>query len=176
MLLSAAPAQAWSELGHRLVGELAEPQLSPAVRKEVAALLQGEPEPTLGGVAYWADALRGSDPERFQATSRWHYVNTPPGVCRFERERDCDGDACVVGAIEAQSRALADRTLPVAQRRDALKFLVHLVGDAHQPMHASHHPDRGGNGFELTLRTGIEPEAYARATCRDGVMRTSLAA
>lgn len=174
LLIASVPALAWAPLGHRLVGELAEPQLTPQARAAVAELLAGEPEPTLGGVAYWADALRGNDPERFKATSSWHYIGTPKGQCMAELARDCVGGQCVVAQIEAQAAILADRARPLGERRDALKFLVHLVGDAHQPLHASDQGDLGGNAFELSLRTDIAPEAYARANYRDGVMQTNL--
>src|SRR3546814_8855436 len=86
VLLGAAsgPAQAWSTLGHQLVGELAQRHLAPATRAEVARLLAGEQRPTLAGVADWADRLRDLDPERFKATSRWHYVNTQIGRAHVE--------------------------------------------------------------------------------------------
>ena len=167
-------AHAWAERGHRSVADLAERQLRPETRAAVAELLAGEPEPTLAGVAYWADALRGTDPERFRATSAWHYVNSSPGTCAIDMMRDCPNGACVVGAIEAQARVLADATRPLSERRDALKFVVHLVGDAHQPFHASDRDDLGGNRVALTLRTQIEPEAYARAQYVNGVMQTNL--
>lgn len=171
-LVACAAAHAWSPLGHELVGELAQRQLTPTARAAVAELLAGEPDPTLGGVAYWADALRGSDPERFRATARWHYVKTPD--CIYDAARDCPDGECLLAALDAQWTILADATQPREARRDALKFVVHLVGDAHQPFHASAHEDRGGNQVSLTLRTTIEPEAYARAQYRDGVMATNL--
>jgi len=175
VLLAVSPAAlAWSALGHRLVGALAERHLSPAAEREVRTLLAGEPDPTLAGVAYWADGLRNADPERFKATSRWHYVNTPAGSCAYDPARDCPDGQCVVGAIEAQRRILADRGQPAAARRDALKFLVHLVGDAHQPMHAGNHDDKGGNDFQVSLRTPLAPEAYARDRYVDGVQGTNL--
>ncbi|HET9482409.1 MAG TPA: S1/P1 nuclease [Xanthomonadales bacterium] len=172
--LLAPPVEAWSPRGHRLVGELAQRQLHPGTARAVDELLEGEPEPTLGGVAYWADALRAAEPERFAATSRWHYVKTQPGSCTIDRAKDCPDDACVVGAIEAQSRILADASRPREERRDALKFLVHFVGDVHQPMHAGHRDDQGGNKVALVLRTDIPPEAYARDKYRDGVMQTNV--
>ena len=174
LLLLAPSAMAWSTLGHRLVGELAQRHLSPAATAEVAVLLAGEPQPTLAGVATWADTLRDSDPPRFKATSRWHYINTPPGTCGYVAERDCANGECVIGAIEAQRRILADRGQPLAARRDALKFLVHFVGDVHQPMHANNHADKGGNDYQVSLRTDLQPEAYARAKYVDGVMGTNL--
>lgn len=174
LLLLAVPVMAWGPLGHRMVGDLAARQLTPAARAEVARLLAGEPEPTLGGVANWADDLRNTDPERFKATSRWHYINAKGGGCAFDVARDCPDGNCVVAAIEAQRKILADRSQPLAARRDALKFVVHLVGDVHQPMHAGNRTDAGGNKFQVSLRTDIAPEAYARKNYLDGVMGTNL--
>jgi hypothetical protein len=173
-LLVAPAAQAWSALGHRMVGALAERHLQPAVRAEVDTLLAGEPDPTLAGVATWADDLRNTDAERFKATSRLHYVNTTDGTCRVVMERDCPDGQCVIGAIQTQRAILADRSQPLAARRDALKFLVHFVGDIHQPMHANNHPDKGGNDYQISLRTKLEPEAYAKKNYVDGVMGTNL--
>jgi hypothetical protein len=170
----AAPANAWGLLGHQLVGALAQQRLTPAAAAEVRTLLRDEPQPTLAGVAMWADNLRATDPERFKATARWHYVNLSGGACRLDAARDCPDGECVVGAIETQRRLLMDRSQPFEVRRDALKFVVHLVGDAHQPMHAGDRPDRGGNDFRIVLRTDIPPEEYARDRYRDGVMDTNL--
>ena len=167
-------AWAWGALGHRMVAELAERHLDPKAKAEVARLLAGEPDPTLAGVANWADDLRNTDPERFKATSRWHYINAEGGGCSFDEARDCPDGNCVVSAIERQRLILADRSQPLAARRDALKFIVHFVGDAHQPMHAGDRDDAGGNRFQVSLRTPIEPEAYARKDYVDGVMGTNL--
>ena len=176
LTLAISPAAlAWSALGHRMVGELAQRHISPAALAQVELLLAGEPDPTLAGVADWADRLRDLDPERFKATSRWHYVNTPPGLdCDYDAARDCPGGNCVIGAIQAQRRILADRSQPLEARRDALKFIVHFVGDVHQPMHANNHDDRGGNQYQISLHTDLQPEAYARKYYVDGVMGTNL--
>jgi hypothetical protein len=173
-LALAGPVVAWSALGHKLVGELAQRHLSRAADAEVRRLLAGEPNPTLAGVATWADGLRDADPERFRQTTRWHYVNIRAGECRYAAERDCPDGNCVVAAIEAQRRILADRSQPRAARRDALKFLVHLVGDIHQPMHASNRDDKGGNTYQISLTTDLQPEAYARDKYVDGVQGTNL--
>lgn len=174
-LLAAAPlAWAWGALGHRLVGALAQRHLTPAAQAQVDELLAGEPDPTLAGVAMWADDMRNADPERFKATSKWHYINAQGGGCGFDVARDCPDGNCVVVQIERQLAILRDRTQPIAARRDALKFVVHLVGDAHQPMHAGNRTDAGGNGFQISLRTDLEPEAYARNKYANGVMGTNL--
>lgn len=172
--LAGAPAHAWGQLGHQLVGALAQRQLTPEANAQVSEVLRGEADPTLAGVANWADTLRASDPDRFKATASWHYVNMPVGTCHYVAARDCPDGACVVGAIETQRRLLQDAAQPIEVRRDALKFLVHLVGDVHQPLHASNRPDKGGNGFQITLRTDIPPEEYARERYKDGVMTTTL--
>lgn len=175
LLLLAPAALGWAQLGHRLVGELAQRHLTPAANAEVARLLAGEKDPTLAGVAAWADTLRNEDPPRFKATSKWHYVNTAPdGGCRYVPARDCPDGNCVVGAIEKQLAILSDRSQPIEARRDALKFVVHFVGDVHQPLHATNHTDAGGNGYQISLRTDLEPEAYARKSYVDGVMGTNL--
>ena len=171
---AATPAWAWSKLGHQLVGELAQRHLRPDVEARVRALLAGEPDPTLAGVAYWADALRSDDPPRFKATSRWHYVNAKGGGCGFDPARDCADGGCVISAIEAQRAILADDSQPREARRDALKFLVHLVGDVHQPLHAGDRPDSGGNGFQVSLATQLPPEPYVRDKYVRGVMGTNL--
>jgi len=174
LLLISGQSWGWGELGHQLVGELAQRQLTPAANAQVQDLLRGEAVPTLAGVAMWADHLRAADPDRFKATSRWHYVNMPEGTCRFVATRDCPDGACVLGAIETQSRLLRDFTQPVDVRRDALKFIVHFIGDVHQPLHSSNRPDRGANDFQVSLRTEIRPEEYASERYKDGIMGTNL--
>lgn len=166
--LMVSPAQAWSALGHRMVGDLAELRLDEGPRAEVRRLLEGENEPTLGGVASWADALRYQDPPRFRATSRWHYINARGGGCGFDEARDCADGHCIVAAINAQRRILADRRQSDAARRDALKFLVHFVGDVHQPLHAGSREDSGGNGFQVSLRRDAGPAAGTGATGNAG--------
>nr|PZN62205.1 MAG: endonuclease [Pseudomonadota bacterium] len=156
MAMLAWPAQAWSEMGHRMVGDLAEWRLSEAARAEVRELLEGEREASLGAVAAWADALRHEDPARFAISRNWHFINAEGGGCGFDEARDCPGGDCIVSAINTQRRILADRSLPRSQRRDALKFIVHLVGDVHQPLHAGSREDRGGNQYQVSLRRGGE--------------------
>lgn len=176
-LLFAVPVAvvwAWAPLGHALVGELAQRHLDPKAQAEVSVLLAGERHPTLAGIASWADDLRYTDAERFKSTSRWHYINARNGGCDFDLVRDCPDGNCMVGALQKQLAILGDRSQSLEARRDALKFVVHLVGDEHQPMHAGSRNDSGGNRFQVSLRTSVEPEAYARKSYVDGVMGTNL--
>jgi hypothetical protein len=169
------PALAWSRMGHWLIGDLAAQHLNAAARAQVAQLLAGEGDPTLAGVASWADELRdGGDAERARATSSWHFLDSKDRSCRMVLPRDCPDGDCVVGAIEKQRALLADRRQPLATRREALKFLVHFIGDVHQPLHNSNHDDQGGNKFQVSLRTAIEPTEYSRKNYADGVMGTNL--
>jgi nuclease S1 len=151
-LLLPAPAYAWGALGHRLVARLAYGQLTPQARAQIAELLSGEAEPSLAGIANWADDLRDNDPGLGKRTARWHYVNIGSHDCAYAVERDCRKGDCVVEAIRRQSAILADRSKPRSERLQALKFVVHFVGDVHQPLHASNTSDRGGNDFQINYR------------------------
>ena len=152
LLLLPLPAAAFGPLGHRIVGLLAERQLTPTARAQVQQLLAGEPEPSLAGVSDWADQLRDTDPDRGKQTARWHYVNFPRGDCAYAPARDCPDGNCVIAAINRNLLALADRSRAHAERAEALKFLVHFVGDVHQPLHAGYRDDRGGNDFQINYR------------------------
>jgi nuclease S1 len=147
-LSAATTAQAWGERGHRLVGALAERELSPAALAQVRELLAGEPDPTLAGVSVWADEMRETNPW----SAPLHYVRIRDRSCRFDAARDCTDGGCVVGAIDRYARQLADRRAPDVQRRHALKFLVHFVADVHQPLHSGYRPDKGGNAFQISMR------------------------
>ena len=142
-------ALAWGPEGHRIVGELAQRQLDPQAKAAVADLLRGEPEPTLAGVANWADQERDANQDFYKLTSRWHYVTFKSDGCSYVPARDCPNGDCVIAAIDNQLRVLGDRTQPRAQRVQALKLVVHFIGDVHQPFHASHGNDRGGNDFQI---------------------------
>ena len=154
MLLLAGPVGAWGPQGHRLVAALAWADLTPQTQAEVAILLAGEADPTLPGIANWADQLRAEDPDLGKRSASWHYVNIGEEACQYDAARDCPGGNCVVGAIDAQLAILADRSQPVAARRQALKFVVHFVGDVHQPLHAGFGHDKGGNTVQVNLADG----------------------
>ncbi|WP_159015558.1 S1/P1 nuclease [Cognatiluteimonas profundi] len=173
LLVLSPAAMAWSALGHRLVGDLAQRHVRPGTRSQIQLLLAGERDPTLAGIAQWADDLRYSDTSRFRATSRWHYISMDDG-CRYDPPRDCPDGNCVIGAIRAQRSILADASAAPQSRRDALKFLVHLVADAHQPLHAGGHRDKGGNRFQVNLRTDHVPPPFLHERYVDGVLGTNL--
>lgn len=143
LLLVSPRLLAWGPEGHRIVGQIAAEHLSPTAQAAIAALLADEPEPTLAGVANWADEVRD------ERSGPLHYVNFPTGDCYYQPRRDCPGGRCVVAAIDRAVAVLKRRKASRAQRLIALKQLVHFTGDIHQPLHAGRGEDRGGNSFQL---------------------------
>lgn len=143
-------AHAWGKSGHSIIGDIAEARLDPKARAAVSELLTGETDPTLAGVSIWADVMRERVPE-YLWTFPLHFVSFKPGTCNYQAASQCRDDLCVVGAIERYSRQLTDTWLPRETRRDALKFIVHFVGDVHQPLHAGYAADRGGNDYVVII-------------------------
>ena len=147
---------AWGLQGHRLVAKIAESRLNAVAKQNVAWLLDGR---SAADVSSWADDYLGGN---FQ-TSFWHYVNIPPDAAAYDRDRDCPRQPtvaagarndrwrdCIVDRIPYSLERLGDLSLDRADRAVALKFLVHFVGDLHQPFHALG-VERGGNGILVTV-------------------------
>jgi|SRR5437867_5431941 len=122
---------AWGQEGHRIIAAIAESRLQKHAAGSVQELLG---DGNLSSVANWADEIRKDRPE----TAPWHFVNIPRDRQEYSPTRDCafprKGD-CVVAAIERYQVILADRSRSRNDRVEALKFLTHLVGDVHQPLH-----------------------------------------
>lgn len=148
-LLCAPSAFAWGPLGHRIVARLAEAQLTPQAKAEVEKLLAVRGKRYLDQVANWADDLRDTDPALWRRTAKLHYINFHSSDCVYEPPRDCREGKCVVAAIAKYSAILADRSNSPAERAQALAFVVHFVGDVHQPLHADYRHDAGGNDLQV---------------------------
>ena len=153
LLAWAPPAQAWWDYGHETVADIALREAAPKTRREVARLLASHrlletptcPAASLRDASVWPDCIR-SIRDRFSYTAPWHYQNVD--VCRpFDQVAACRDGNCVSAQIERNDRLLADKTLPRRERLMALAFLVHFVGDMHQPLHAGDRGDLGGNRF-----------------------------
>ena len=143
-------ACAWGAEGHRLIAELAYDRLPASTRERVQGLLSLDPGATLPSISTWADEVRSP------STAAWHYTNFAPGSgCRYVDEQDCPDGQCVVGALERQMQALSAATTPAEQLK-ALKWVVHLAGDVHQPLHAGIAGDKGGNLYQV--------QAFGRGT------------
>jgi hypothetical protein len=152
LLAMTVPAFAWGPLGHKMIGAMAEEQLSPGVRERALGILAKDPiddGPHLADVANWADAVRGSHDPRYTDSYRWHWIRFN-GACHFDAAKQCAGGQCVNAAIDRFAARLGDQSLTPSQRAEALRFLVHFVGDVHQPMHAGYRNDR--NGFDVPLQ------------------------
>lgn len=137
-----APAR-WGTLGHRTIARSAELQLSGHARRAARRLLSGQ---SLAEVSIWADQVREQRP----ATGPWHYVNIPIWESRY-RPEFCPKAGCVIGTLETQQKILADRSASPAERAEALRWVIHLVGDLHAPLHAGDRGDRGGNDLRVEL-------------------------
>jgi hypothetical protein len=133
----------WGPQGHRLVAMVAANHLTPAAHQGVKSLLGHE---SLADVAVWADEYVSDHRE----TAPWHYVNIPGNSTQYVAGRDCPQHNCVVDRIRDNQERLANRALSRADRAMALKFLVHFVGDLHQPFHAIG-LERGGNGIPVSI-------------------------
>jgi len=142
-VLAAPPAAfSWDVTGHQAIAQIAQSRLSPQATVIVTRLLAQEPGSTLVNIASWADEHRDS------TNTRWHYVNFPRDSCHYVAERDCPDGECVVAKIETMNATLHSGASD-ATKLAALKFLVHLVGDIHQPLHAGYGDDRGGNLYQI---------------------------
>jgi len=131
-------AQAWGTQAHRIVAHIAIAHLSQDARQQLARFTDSR---SLVEIANDADLWRETRPE----TSPWHYVNIPFDASDYDARRDCPTDDCVIAAVIKYQRILADGSQRMEARYEALAFLVHLVADAHQPLHCIDNNDRGGN-------------------------------
>jgi hypothetical protein len=144
---------AWGPGGHRIVADIARLHLTETARRHIRELLGND---DLAAVANWADEIKSERPE----TAGWHFVDIPRDASGFSEGRDCyrpdprhafseeDHQNCVIDRIDLFQRVLADKSASREKRIEALKFLVHFVGDIHQPLHAIGEA-RGGNDIHV---------------------------
>jgi hypothetical protein len=133
LLLSVAPAFAWTAAGHQATAIIGEFYLTPKAAAEVHRLLALENAKTMAAVSLWADTVKDAG----KASEPVHSVWIPLDATTYDKARDCADGRCAVEAINDKARKLADRRLPEGDRLIALKYLIHLVGDLHQPLHAT---------------------------------------
>jgi len=146
---------AWGPKGHAIVGDIAAAHLTPQTRANVQLLLGND---TLASIASWADQVRKERDESYD----WHFVDIPKDAPGFSEERDCfrpqdkhkdaatDHHNCAVDRIEMFEKVLADENASRAARLEALKWLVHFIGDLQQPLHAVEEA-KGGNDIKLPV-------------------------
>lgn len=136
-------AWGWGEYGHRIIGAVAEKYCLEETMKEIHSLV-GDGN-SLQSVASWADEIR----EKRKKTAKWHYVYIPKNRDTFTPERDCPKAGCIIAAIEHFQDVLIDTVSAKTEKEEALKFIVHLVGDLHQPLHCGYREDQGGNALQV---------------------------
>ncbi len=135
----------WGGNGHRIVGAIAASYLTEQARATVTDLLGDE---TLATASTWADEIKSD--ESYNWAYRLHFINLPRGVEKVDLARDCVGGDCVVAAINKYSAIMADSGAEREDRIEALKFLVHFIGDIHQPLHVSYADNLGGNTVKVS--------------------------
>jgi hypothetical protein len=134
-------AWGWGREGHRIIATVAEDHLNETTKVMIQSLIGNN---RLYSIASWADDIR----KERRDTAPWHYVNIPLGN-RYNASRDCPAPrSCVVEKIGEFMKILTDKKASREQRAEALKWVVHLVGDIHQPMHAAKEAE-GGNGVHV---------------------------
>ena len=134
----------WGKTGHRVVGEIAENNLTEEVREKVRDLLDGH---SLANASTWADEMRSNS--KFDKYSSWHYINLP-----IDKEYD-EIPSTANNVITQISKAIEVLNSPLANREVKqfyLKYLIHMVGDLHQPLHTGREEDWGGNKIQVNFK------------------------
>jgi len=154
LLFTARGAKAWGCEGHQTVALIAKKHLNPRALAMVEKILRENPiDPTLkrfcpsegldpmADAATWADDYRERDPN----TAGWHFFDIPRGASQNGIDQFCSSGGCVVSALAEQVAILRTPGVDPKKRADALRYVIHFVGDIHQPLHCSTNNDRGGN-------------------------------
>lgn len=148
LAVAATPAGvfAWGRVGHAVIAQRAQAELTPAAQQALAPLLQALGADSLADIASWADD------RRTRAQARWHFVNMPRGRCHYIGLLDCPRGQCLVAVVREQVALLADTSADAAHRANALIYVVHLAGgDSSQPLHAGSYEDKGGNTDQIRV-------------------------
>lgn len=132
----------WGSTGHRTVGKIAEDYLNRKTKRKIAELLGGQ---SLALVSTFGDDIKSD--RNYDKFYTWHYVNMPFGVKYEDSEKNPNGD--LVSGIETCKKMILDKNTSKEEKVFYLKFLVHLIGDLHQPMHVGRAEDKGGNTIQV---------------------------
>lgn len=141
-------ASAWGSSGHRIIGRIAFDRLSPSARQEVRNLLGDE---KLEIASVWADTIKAQQPK----TAAFHYIDWALQRNSYVRARDCP-QVCVIEEINLRLDALRSPKSSTRERTEAFKFLIHLVGDLHQPFHVTTNIKPKDNGADLVVVTLVK--------------------
>jgi nuclease S1 len=162
LLAASGPVAAWGDLGHQVTALIAYAHLTPTAKAQLDELLMADTDPLtardFASRASWADRYRNTHRE----TAAWHYVDMEidhpdlsaacfgfPALSSGQVASAGPAKDCIVNKITEFEAELRDPATSTPERLLALKFLIHFIGDLHQPLHASDHEDRGGNCIDL---------------------------
>jgi hypothetical protein len=146
VLFVPAVCHGWGGEGHKIVAEIASRHLDQKARAAVKSILGNE---SMADVASWADKIR-KQPE-YIFTDGCHGVAVPFGAEGFDMKRDCPEGRCAPAAIEKYSAIVRDPKAPPVERLEALKFVIHFVGDIHCPVHAPYANGKGKVASEVSF-------------------------
>ena len=142
-ILTITPAQAWGAKGHRIIGEIAQKHLRQNVSKKVLKILKDE---SLAMASTWMDFIKSDD--SFDHMYPWHYCTIPDTSFSFQENlTPKEGD--VVQTIQRLIQELKSKKFKDGDERMAVRMLVHLIGDIHQPLHVGNGKDRGANSVQI---------------------------
>ncbi|WP_340678083.1 S1/P1 nuclease [Paraglaciecola sp.] len=145
LMAMSGQALAWGQNGHRITGAIAQKYLSP---KAQAAVQQILPNEDLAEASTYPDEMKSDPAEFWQKTANsWHYVTIPNGHRYHAVNAPEEGDA--ITALNQFTLTLKDPKTSLSDKQLALRFIVHIIGDLHQPMHVGSGKDRGGNDVKL---------------------------
>jgi hypothetical protein len=148
--LLALPSFGWWETGHRTVARIAAAYLNPKTRTRVAQILgvhdtPGSVSNAMAAASTWADETKEQT-----KTGEWHYIDLALQDGEKNIRERCPGDNCLTARIEIFAQQLANRKATGVSDRNALRYLIHFVGDVHQPLHTISDADLGGNCEQIT--------------------------
>jgi len=133
---------AWGPTGHRTVGDIAQKYLKKGVHRKITKILDGQ---SLSRVSNWPDKIR-SDPENYAHTYTWHYTDWPNGVSEYDPHNN---SGSIITSTDQQIKILRDKKSSKAEKAFAIKFIVHLIGDMHMPLHIGNGKDFGGSSCKV---------------------------
>jgi hypothetical protein len=154
-VLASPRLRAWGASGHRITGEIATALLSPAARSQLRQLIGSE---QLALVANYMDEERAALALSYPGSPSWHYDDRPACAPDSSYAQYCPGGNCATAQVTKWSLVLADAGADPAQRAFAVRLLVHVISDLHQPLHAANNADQGGNQILVLLPGASQPQ------------------
>ncbi|MCY0968330.1 S1/P1 nuclease [Chryseobacterium wangxinyae] len=149
LISSSLYSYAWGLTGHRVIAEIAENHLSGKARREIKKMMGQE---RLAYWANWPDFIKSDTTGVWKQTSVWHYVNIDPQTdfSSFEKNLKAQAGPSLYSQIKTLSAQIKDEKTSEKDRKIALIFLIHMMGDLSQPMHTGRSEDLGGNKINVT--------------------------